>query len=160
MPDYPKRGRGRRYLDCEVYGACLEIAAVERWENFNCEGCPNFEEGQKGKSMSIEDKKPTKLCETCGQKPTIQPTSTECASCMAKRSHKKKKARGRPPKNTPKQLTRPTLESRVVVDFGKHGDILGQVARLADEELRTPELEIIHLLKEHLNAAQKGVEAR
>ena len=171
MADYPRRGRGKRHLNCEVYSACLEIAAAERWRDFHCEGCPKFEEGASVEPTTTKGEGDVKVCETCKQKPTIHPNSTECASCLAKRSHKKKPAKGEPGKALPKRSPRTgakdyidRVEARaepvITVRFDKHEDILEQVERLADEQVRSPELQIIYMLKEHLNAVQKGVDAR
>lgn len=108
--------------------------------------------------MPTEDQRPAKVCEICKEKPTIHPNSRYCASCMARRSHKKKTAKETPKRTSPAQPPRPDRELSLTVNFGKHGDILEQIERLADEELRPVEMEIIYLLKQHLNAVQGGVE--
>ena len=194
MPDYPKRGRGRRHSGCEMYSACLGIAAVERWGNFNCEGCPELLEFDKAraedplgggsvlvgqqKESSMQDKKPA-LCEECKTKPVISLGSRLCASCMAIRSNKDRKkiqkAGGRPkgrPKKTPpqsKSSPRPGIkdymdrmeaktEPVITVHFDEHKEILEEISRLAGEETRTLELQVIHLLKSSLAATQKGLD--
>lgn len=129
MPDFPRRGRGRRHLNCETYSGCLAIAAAEGWEDFNCAGCPELLEFDKThagdplggssvlvgqqKESSMQDKKPA-LCEECKARPVISPGSRLCASCMAIRSNKDRKKiqkagrpRGRPKKTPPQPKSSP-----------------------------------------------------
>jgi len=193
MPDYPKCGKGRRHLKCELYTACLGIVAVGGWKDFNCEGCPELLEfdkthagdplggdsflvGQQKESL-MQDKK-LALCEECKAKPVISPGSRLCASCMAIRSNRDRKKiqkagrpRGRPKKTPPQPKLSPkpgikdymdrteakAEEPVITVHFGEHKEILGQIKRLAGEETRTLELQIIHLLKSSLAATQKGL---
>ncbi|MBN1105192.1 MAG: hypothetical protein JXL84_17395 [Deltaproteobacteria bacterium] len=35
----PHPGEGDRNLDCVYYEACLDLAVLEDWESFHCEGC-------------------------------------------------------------------------------------------------------------------------
>ncbi|MBN1102562.1 MAG: hypothetical protein JXL84_04015, partial [Deltaproteobacteria bacterium] len=35
----PHPGEGDRHLDCAFYEACLDLAVLEDWESFHCEGC-------------------------------------------------------------------------------------------------------------------------
>jgi hypothetical protein len=184
LPDYPKRGRGRRYFDCKMYDACLALAAAESWEGFHCEGCPELQAHDEAqakandpfgggrflvgerKETAMQDKKEAvKLCETCGEKPTMHPDSVECVSCWAKRTHRAKRdapkgkaPRGRPKKTPPKKSPRTGVEDYlermeagaepvVTVHFDQHREILAEISRLAEEETRTVELEIIHLTK-------------
>jgi hypothetical protein len=193
MPDYPKRGHGRRHLNCEMFSACLEIAAVGNWKDFHCEGCPELLEfdaapskdplggssflvGQQ-KEPLMQDKKPV-LCEECGVKPPMSVNGRLCASCMARRSNVnrskkktgKKKTKKAPPK--PKSSPKPGIkeymdrmetkveEPVITVHFGEYKEILGQIKRLAGEETRSLELQIIHLLKRSLNVTQKSVDVR
>jgi len=123
MPDYPKRGRGRRHLNCETYSGCLAIAAAEGWGDFNCAGCPELVEFDKAhaedplggdsflvgqqKESSMQDKKPG-ICEECETKPVMSPGGKLCASCMARRANRNRKKtpgagrpKGRPKKPRP-----------------------------------------------------------
>ena len=36
---YPLKGWGIRDIGCNMYDTCLDKAAIEDWDGFNCEGC-------------------------------------------------------------------------------------------------------------------------
>jgi len=175
VTDYPRRGDGEKHIKCELYGTCLDIAAAENWSSFNCEGCPELQEfkgkqtkgllgresfpiGQQ-KEAPVQDKKPA-LCEECKTRPILSPGGRLCASCMAKRSHKpkgeapKEKAKKTPPKQPPRTGV---AEPVITIHFDGYGEILTEIERLAEEETRTLELQVIHLLKEQLHAVQKSL---
>ncbi|MBN2468018.1 MAG: hypothetical protein JXD19_07690 [Deltaproteobacteria bacterium] len=98
-----------------------------------------------------------KLCEECGQKQVISHGSRLCASCMAKRSRKPKPETEAPkkcrhdksakPEKVPKQSA-----SVVTIDFGKYVAILKQVEKLADEEMRPVDLQVIYILKNYFKS--------
>jgi hypothetical protein len=85
---------------------------------------------------------------------------------MARRSHEKKAAKKKTKKTSSKRTPRTGVEDRteagadpvITIHFGEYGEILKQIEHLAKKETRTPELQILHLLKQSLNPSQKGVE--
>ena len=93
MPECPKRAKGNRNINCEFHSACFDIALAKGWDSLNCEGCPTYNGKQTDKPTPIEKKERTRMCEECGERPTIHPNSLYCARCMAKRSHAKRVAK-------------------------------------------------------------------
>lgn len=146
---------------------------AEGWEDFYCpEDCPEFIETRPDspivKEAPVQEKKEAvKLCETCKEKPVIHPNSKECASCMAKRAHKakdkapkeKKTKKAPSKKQSPRTGVDAHIDRReaeeepvILVHFDGYGEILEEIERLAKEETRTVELQVIHLLKRSLAA--------
>jgi len=111
----------------------------------------------------------TARCKECGLKPPISKNAPLCASCMAIRSNKLRKAKNMAPGSANTQRdSRGTKElaekgsqdgkKAVIIDFGTHADILKQTQKLADDELRTLENQIIYILKTHARTVS-GAEA-
>ncbi|MBW1795570.1 MAG: hypothetical protein JRJ38_14255 [Deltaproteobacteria bacterium] len=174
----PKPGQGHRNMACDLYENCLDLAAKKDWEGFNCESCTYWGQGQsKDDSLRPEKKENARLCD-CG-KITLSPNCPYCPSCMAKRSNKgrsakkeskPKRPRGRPPKKratespteTPKKektthgMPKPEKATvgpytALTIDFGKYSPILRAVEKLAEEEMRPIELQVVYILKHYLN---------
>lgn len=155
----PKRGKGERKLDCDSYKACLDLAAKEDWKTFNCESCSFFKHEMKEESTTPEKEESMRICEECGKNPTIQPSSPLCASCIGKKAWKNKKAKnegsGEPKKKKIKYKDEPQkpqkgLDTALTIEFGKHVSILREVEKLAEEEVRPVDLQVIYILKKYL----------
>lgn len=102
------------------------------------------------------------LCKQCGLKPTISAGSPYCPSCMAKRSHKKRKGSenvsmgvkkeraytGKPEPTPPSKASRDTI----TIEFKRHISILKEVEKLADQEMRPLDCQILYMLKRYIEA--------
>jgi hypothetical protein len=117
-----------------------------------------------------------RLCKDCGEKPTISPKCPYCASCMRKKSiaaraEKAEKAQAankapEPGKPKPAVNPQPLIETPprtglavVQVDFGGYPQIFEGLKKLAKEEIRPVELQIIYLLKSHLGRVNDPLRA-
>jgi len=167
----PKRGKGERNISCEHYSECLDLAARKDWKTFNCEGCSSFKAEIKEVSAMNEKEENTRICEKCGKNPTIQPNSPLCASCIGKQAWKDGKAKKkRPPKKKVSASTKRKdttqaqgrRESEIVdsgrnmevVFKGKYGQVLKEVEKLAEEEIRTVDEQIVYIIKTYLSNTQ------
>lgn len=117
----------------------------------------------KSGNEASEDK--ARLCKDCGEKPTISPRSPYCSSCMQKRAiearMKKPKASkreegGRPAVRPVPHLKETPKAGTVVmrVDFGRHREVLGAIVKLAEEEMRPLDVQIIYMLKRCLKRSE------
>jgi hypothetical protein len=176
----PTKGKGERFLDCDYYDDCLSRAALENWPSLNCENCDLFKTlFHRGKSNLSEEGKESKnprMCKECGIRPTIQPTSPYCASCLAlkgkeARARKKEASHGALKPEKEKQGVQAALKSEkgptrtiqeeeiidsganmeIVLSFDKYGHLLKEIERLAEEEVRPVELQVIYMLKRYLS---------
>ena len=94
-----------------------------------------------------------KLCEECNEKPLINPVSTYCPSCLGRRAHSLKGKKKEPKHAKEKELTlfNPKgNDTTLTIDFGKYAPLLRDVEKLAEEEMRPVEMQIIYILKKHL----------
>jgi hypothetical protein len=152
----PKRGKGQRDAECRRYDACLNIAVKKDWRSWNCESCPYFMPGNENR---VEKPENTGLCEKCGEKPKFG-RSPYCASCMARKSNEARKGkktkktkprRGRKKAGHTKdkaEKSPPRDDTAVItIDFGKYAPILRKIERLAEEEIRSVESQVIYMLK-------------
>jgi hypothetical protein len=165
----PKRGPGDKSVECSEYASCLDLAAKKDWKSFNCEACAHHKKKPgNAKPMTDEKEENGRLCD-CG-KPTISPNCPYCPSCMAKKSNEaravKQKAEKRAAEkpsggrkveeathDMPKQEKPPARPSTALaIDFGKYADVLEQVKRRAEEEIRPIDLQVIFMLKQGLQA--------
>ena len=153
----------KRKFDCSFYNECLDRAAKEDWDSFACNDCPVF----LGEAQVKQDKAPmtdnsqaenNEQC-ACGKK-TISPGSKLCASCMAIKSNEarrvKKKSLGQmkaEKKDYCKCKSGELLKSdptALTIQFGKHEPILKAIEKQAEEEMRPLDLQVIYILKKHL----------
>ncbi len=113
-----------------------------------------------------------RLCKDCGEKPTISPRSPYCSSCMQKRATEARalkkaapekdkgpqarKKRGEPGERaSPKAKEVPKAEINAVrVDFGGHPEVLTAIQKLAEEEMRPLDLQIIYILKSYSRSSE------
>jgi len=159
MKGNPKKGKGARNGRCEIHSDCLDIAAKKDWKTFNCESCVHYGEGNKVMTTKTAQKETTRLCQDCGEKPTLSSNCPYCASCMAKRANKKK-ASGQPKKKKIDQQRHkvekpsPRAETALTIEFGKYASILEEVEKLAEDQMRPIDLQVIYILKTHLNSIQ------
>ncbi len=161
----PKRGKGQRKSDCDLYGKCLDFAAKRDWKSWNCYGCPVIEGV---KAMPTEDGIAkvvnTRICEDCKSKPTIHSNHPLCASCMAKRSNsspnrtqKAQERRKRKHATEDKrkvEISRPRPDLKVLISFSQHPEILDALKAAAEREIRPLDLQVIYLLKKGLEEVQ------
>lgn len=102
-----------------------------------------------------------RLCKDCGEKPTMSAKCPYCASCMRKKSmaareRKKLESGGGDPKpgltkTPPGPKEAPKSEITATrVDFGGHAEVLRRIEKLAEEEMRPLDLQIIYILKSYL----------
>lgn len=162
QPGKPKRGKGQRNEICEFYDVCLDLAAKKDWQTFNCEACTYYCDENKVVKEKTEN---TRICETesC-ERFTINPNNPFCASCLAKKSNaakaSKKKGSIKPDhktngkdRATPKKSILVPI-STVEINFVHYEPLLEQIRGLATEEIRTPEHQILYLLKTHPKLAK------
>jgi hypothetical protein len=142
----PRRGKGRRNEKCELYSVCLDLAARKDWKTFNCESCPHFTEG--GEAVS-EPVKNTRICEECGKKTTIKPTSPLCASCMAIKSNEKRKKKAGQGMPRPEKAS-PRGDLELTINFKGREAVLDEIRRLAEEEERLVDKQALYMLKMYL----------
>ena len=114
---------------------------------------------------STETSEDIRLCEICGEKPTITPKHKHCPHCMAEMS-KQKAAENRP--DGPEQKTGTKAKARprkapqgqdqaLTIDFDRYVSILDEVKKLADEEMRPVEMQVIYMLRQYLDNQEKEV---
>jgi len=158
----PARGEGEKNPDCDLYQDCLDLAAKGKWAAFNCEDCPfYYAPDREGKNTATKAGEGVRTCEECGERKTISPKHSLCPSCMAKRSSAAQKAKKTVP-GKPKTKTRDNAKAKPekplqgqnearTINFGKYGSILREVEKLAEEEMRPVDLQVIYMLKNYLN---------
>jgi len=171
MQTKPKKGKGERFLDCPNYESCLDFAAIQNWKSFNCESCPSFKAEIKEISVMNEKKENTRICSECGKNLTIQPNSPLCASCIGKQAWKDGKAKKKRPLKkkipaSPKRIETTQGKDKhkaeivdsgrnmEVVFSGKYGQVLKEVEKLANKEIRTVDEQIVYILKNYLSNTQ------
>ena len=168
MQANPKKGKGERFLDCPHYGSCLDLAAVPNWKAFNCESCDFFKQtGPKDEVKEVpkiaEKEESERTCKECGEKPTISPGCPYCASCMAVRSHKARPVKKKGPVKSKKKDTKDKAEPQkpqqdlntaLTIEFGKYVSVLNEIEKIAEEEVRSVNLQVIYILKNYLNSAK------
>jgi len=167
MKAEPKKGKGERFLDCPHYEGCLDFCAIQNWKSFNCESCDFYIDSLKKSPPSPEKKENTRICEKCGKNPTIQPNSPLCASCIGKQAWKDGKAKKKRPLKkkipaSPKRIETTQGKDKhkaeivdsgrnmEVVFSGKYGQVLKEVEKLANKEIRTVDEQIIYIIKNYL----------
>ena len=109
-----------------------------------------------------------RLCKDCGEKPTMSPRSPYCSSCMQKRAIKARMENQKASKRTKKegatvraiahfQGTPKAGTAAIRIDFGKNREVLGAIVRLAEEEMRPLEVQIIYILKSYLKRSEAAL---
>lgn len=89
----PRKGKGLRNDNCEIYSDCISIAAKHDWKIFNCESCTFFKPATEEVQDITEKTKNKRICETDGcENITLGPNCPYCPSCMAKKANEKKAA--------------------------------------------------------------------
>lgn len=106
------------------------------------------------KAKKMEEKK---LCEKCGDNPPMSKSSKYCSPCLNSFKQAKKKATETLPtkkatsdKETPEKAPK-TADAAVVIEFGKYASVLTEVEKLADEEMRPVDMQVIYMLKKQLD---------
>jgi hypothetical protein len=165
MQTKPKKGKGERFFDCPQYESCLDFAAIQNWKAFNCESCKYYTETLQKPPAATAKQENTRICSECNKAKTISPKHPLCASCMARRSHKK-----RPPKKKGStsikrkdttqgqakhkaEIGQPRANFEIVIS-GKYSQVLKEVEKLAEEEIRTVDEQIIYIIKSYLSNTQ------
>jgi hypothetical protein len=164
----PKRGEGDREIDCVFYDNCLDYAAKKDWKSFKCEDCTIFKPGAIRVMESKDKPKNTRICETedCGRI-TLSPGSPFCGVCMAKKSHEARAANNKGCDATENTTSTKAIESagvdklvpdivdpggdmKIVVSFKDYESILIEIKKLARDQCRSLELQIIYMIKTQL----------
>ena len=125
------------------------------------EGCKGCTQGEKIMQQLKAANENTRICETeaCENK-TISPKHPFCASCLARKSNAARKATkanlNAPAKSNTKGSGLAEKSSHVpILSFEIHFDhykaLFDQIQGLATEQIRTPEQQILYLLKTHPN---------
>jgi len=163
----PLKGKGKRFVNCIHYESCLDFAAIQNWKAFNCEQCGFYMETlQKHLALKEEKKENTRICKECNSNKTISPKHPLCASCMARRSNKKRPLRKKVSTSTKRKDTtqgkgrhkavkvqqRGNME--LTIRFGKYTSLLTEIEKMAEEEVRPPDLQVIYILKTYLSNTQ------
>jgi hypothetical protein len=165
-PGYFKCERTHCRLSIE---ACLKRQATnreKRWAvHIECDDCP---QGWEMKNQKIEKKevsKPTqeqsvKMCQECGNKPTLHPHSTYCGSCLAKRSHAgRTRSKNAPGERKRRTRAKGKAKAKKPVEEGldalmdllcDHKQVLNRIRTVAEQETRPFEWQVVALLKEAL----------
>lgn len=165
MERNPIGKKGVRYIDCEYYDDCLEEAADEGWKSFSCEACAIYASVQVEDESSVEGRKEPagqakppaagekRMCAECQQRPTISPGSKYCPRCMAVRGNQKRWKKGKPAAakaaSKPAPLPTPSAKSPaalLTLDFGRHARVIECLARLAEKEMRSIEMQALFML--------------
>lgn len=132
-------------------------------------GCDKCVQGEKimqlekeGSSINNEQEKIENLCKECGEKPRLG-NSPFCASCLGVRGNRAKAAKAKNkgaerPKKVKETQNKPKgnrvlndANAALTLEFGQHASILKEVKRLADEQIRPVEYQIMYMLKAELN---------
>jgi hypothetical protein len=132
----------------------------------------NMPGGEKEKSIMPDQVKSrgegsedgARLCKDCGEKPPMSPHSPYCSSCMQKRAIKariksKKASKGEKGEGPAVRSTARRKETSkagtvvMPVDFGRHREVLEAIVKLAEEEMRPLEVQIIYILKRYLKGS-------
>ena len=165
MQTKPKKGKGERLLDCPHYQSCLDRAALLNQKSFNCESCGFYIETLQKPPVSTAKQENTRICEECSRNKTISATNSLCASCMARRSHKKRPPNKKAPGSLKRKETtqgkgkhkaeigQPRANFEIVIS-GKYSQVLKEVEKLAEEEIRTVDEQIIYIIKNYLSNTQ------
>ncbi len=108
-----------------------------------------------------------RICKKCGKNPTINKHSPFCSPCMRQLAQEKRekekaesvddiKAKGKETitsqeKTLPKEKEAARAEIKAIrIDFGAHAGLLREIEKLAEEEIRPADHQIIYILKSYL----------
>ena len=165
IPKRAEKGQGARRLACDHYKVCLDHAAKNNWDGFDCKGC-GYATKQASELKPETLKAPALLCAECGEKECLG-GSPYCASCMAIRGNKARAAKAKDkgteePKKGKDTQGHPTgkkplseADTALTIEFGKHASILREVENLADKEIRPVECQVIYMLKKQLTREEE-----
>lgn len=161
------------YFKCERTHCRLSIEACLKRQVVNedkgwavhlaCQGCPQGKKNRKKaeKKVRMTQEKQVKKCQRCGDKPTMHPNSKYCGSCLAKFPRDKPRTKRAPGERKPKIKDRGKAETRkpdiegleaLMKLFCDYPKMLDEIRKLAKEETRPFEYQVIALLKEGLNS--------
>ena len=157
MPtENPVAGKGQKDIDCEHYLSCMTYAARVPMTVFNCESCDclKTDQREKPREAHMENKK---ICKKCNDTPTISKYSDYCSPCLNSFKTDKKKAPAAPKKkkassDTAKPEKAPkTPDTAVRIEFGKYISVFKEVEKIADQEVRSLDMQIVYILKKYLD---------
>ncbi len=107
-----------------------------------------------------------RICKDCNQNPTMSARCPYCSSCMQRRATAaRQKKKGDSKAEVVKAAThrQPAAEkdgeskrTSIRVDFGGCPEVLSKLERLAAEEVRPIELQIIYILKNQLRGCKSS----
>lgn len=125
------------------------------------EGCEGCAQGEKIMQQLKAMNENTQICETeaCENK-TITPKHRFCASCLARKSNEARKATNAKVKALAKSNSKGKGKAEKLshvpissfeIHFDHYKTLFDQIQDLATEQIRTPEQQILYLLKTHPN---------
>lgn len=156
----PQRGQGNRETDCQFYSDCLDHAAKHDWKSWKCDECSHYNGKEKPK---VAKKENTRICETEGcERITLSQSCPYCASCMAKRANNGQKKRPTKSKAQKKangkakaEIASPRSNTEITIQFGKYASVLKEVEDLAEQEMRPVDMQVVFILKNHLESLKE-----
>lgn len=110
----------------------------------------------------------TRICEVCKERTTIRANNSYCASCLSKIPAKNKPRKSEKMAGERKiksfktngkghpEISSPRGDFEVTICFEKYESIFQEVKRLADEEMRPFDLQVLYILKKHLNSIKES----
>ena len=172
-PERAEKGEGSRKLDCDLYDACLDLAAKKNWDGFHCDACNHKPDQASASGTDVPGVtgKVKVLCSDCRERETLGHGSL-CAHCLGVRGNRAKAAKAaragkdkgsEQPKKAKKTQSKPKgkkvlndANTALTIEFGKHASILREVESLADKEIRPVECQVIYMLKTQLARMEVG----
>jgi len=157
----PRRGKGNRKTDCEIYSQCLDVAAKKDWKLWKCDLCPHYGDKEATATKPVN----TRVCGECADKVTIGPKHDLCSSCLGKKAWSKtgKKKDQRKPKKKTAAHDKPGGKKAscqgsmiVSVDFSRHAEVLNAIEKLSEEEIRPIDLQVVYIVKTYLNTMKEA----
>lgn len=141
-------------VDCRVYNfkrlkkVCMELLST------NCEDGKDCRKLCLQKDEIIAVKAPT--CTRCGKNPATlrksngQVVNGMCASCTGQMRNPKRHPKPTDTKvkaESPEAIPVTKAECLIMVDFSEYPELLSTLKKIAKEECRTPDLQILSILK-------------
>ena len=175
-PERAEKGEGSRKLDCDLYDACLDLAAKKDWDGFHCDACNHKPDQASASGTDVPGVtgKVKVLCSDCRERETLGHGSL-CAHCLGVRGNRAKAAKAaragkagknkgsEKPKKAKKTQSKPKgkkvlseTDTALTIEFGKHTSILREVESLADNEIRPVECQVIYMLKKQLTREEEA----
>ena len=123
----------------------------------NHDGLENMKPSPDDTSEVVTEKR---ICIECNERHTISPRAPYCAKCMAARGNRKRKEMALQKDEAPSSPIQADRSGyALTLNFGTHGHILEAITEIAKTEMRPLEMQIIFILKRHLEGLQTPLKA-